>query len=158
MKQNILFGLPLFLAVAVGSVNALPVLSQESAATAEAGRRESGTNLTLQAAIALALNHNPQFAAAGHQIGSAEGRAYQSRLWPKPDLVLSADDWLTGDGGFSDAKKLVGVEQTVPFPGKKKLDGQIGKLSVRSTEAEYSSKRMELVRDVKIAFFQVLAA
>ena len=106
----------------------------------------------------MALESNPQLRAAGSQIGSAAGRAYQSKLWPNPDLELSAEDWPTGGGGFSDAKKLVGMSQTVPFPGKKKLDGKIGSLGVRVSEAEYGLRRVELVREVKTSFFEVLAA
>ena len=111
-----------------------------------------------EGAIRLALESNPQLRAASSQIGSAAGRAYQSRLWSNPDLELSAEDWPTGGGGFSDAKKLVGVSQTVPFPGKKKLDGKIGSLGVRVSEAEFSLRRVELVREVKTSFFEVLAA
>jgi cobalt-zinc-cadmium efflux system outer membrane protein len=114
--------------------------------------------LTLAEAIRLALKNNPQLSAASGRIGSAAGRAHQSRLWANPELELSAEDWPTGGGGFTDAKRLVGVSQTVPFPGKKKLDGQIGRLGVRVSEAEYGLRRVELVREVRTAFYQVLAA
>ena len=71
---------------------------------------------------------------------------------------MSAEDWPTGGGGFTEAKKLVGMSQTVPFPGKKKLDGNIGRLGVRVSESEYGVRRVELVREVKTAFFGGLAA
>jgi outer membrane protein, heavy metal efflux system len=152
MKRKICRNWPLLLAVALGSACALPAMSRE----AQSG---SVTNsLTLEGAIRLALESNPQLRAAGSQIGSAAGRAYQSRLWPNPDLELSAEDWPTGGGGFSDAKKLVGLSQTVPFPGKKRLDGKIGSLGVRFSEAQYGLRRLELVREVKTSFFEVLAA
>lgn len=152
MKRKICFGWPLLLAVALGGASALPAISQES-------RFGSGTNsLTLEGAIRLALSGNPQLGAAGSQISGAAGRAYQSKLWPNPELELSAEDWPTGGGGFSDSKKLVGMSQTVPFPGKKKLDGTIGRLGVRVSQAEYDLRRVELVREVKTAFFEVLAA
>ena len=143
---------PLLLAVALGSAYALPAMGREF---------ESGavTNtLTLEGAVRLALESNPQLRAADSQIGSAAGRAYQSKLWSNPELELSAEDWPTGGGGFTDAKKLVGMSQAVPFPGKKKLDGTIGRLGVRVSEAEFGLRRVELVRDVKTAFFEVLAA
>ena len=152
MKRKIYRNWPLLLAVALGSASALPAMGREFASG-------SVTNsLTLEGAIRLALESNPQLRAAGSQIGSAAGRAYQSKLWSNPDLELSAEDWPTGGGGFTDAKKLVGVSQTVPFPGKKKLDGKIGSLGVRVSEAEFGLRRVELVRDVKTAFFEVLAA
>jgi cobalt-zinc-cadmium efflux system outer membrane protein len=152
MKREIDYSWPLLLAVALGSLSALPAMGRES-------QPSPATNaLTLDGAIRLALESNPQLRAADSQIKSAAGRAYQSKLWSNPDLELSAEDWPTGGGGFSDAKKLVGVSQTVPFPGKKKLDSTIGKLGVRVSEAEFGLRRVELVREVKTAFFEVLAA
>jgi outer membrane protein, heavy metal efflux system len=152
MKRKNYCAWPLLLAVALGGVSALPAKSQEA-------KPEAGTNaLTLDAAIRLALDNNPLLHAASSQIGSAAGRAYQAKLWSNPELELSAEDWPTAGGGFSDAKKLVGMSQTFPFPGKKRLDGSIGKLGVRLSEAEYGQRRVELVREVKTAFYEVLAA
>lgn len=152
MKRKIYLGCPLLLSAALAGACALPAMSRE----AQSG---SVTNsLTLESAIRLALESNPQLRAAGSQIASASGRAFQSRLWPNPDLELSASEWPIGGGGFSDSERLVGMSQTVPFPGKKKLDGSIGTLGVRIGEAEYSVRRVELVRDVKTSFFEVLAA
>jgi len=152
MKRKICRGWPLLLAAALGGASALPALSRE----AEPG---SVTNsLTLEGAVRLALESSPQLRAAGTKVSSAAGRAYQSKLWPNPDLELSASEWPTGGGGFSDSERLVGVSETVPFPGKKKLDGRIGTLGVRLSEAEYNVRRVELVRDVKTSFFEVLAA
>jgi cobalt-zinc-cadmium efflux system outer membrane protein len=50
------------------------------------------------------------------------------------------------------------VAQTIPFPGKKSLDHHIGGTGVRLSESALSLRRVKLVRDVKAAFFQVLAA
>jgi outer membrane protein, heavy metal efflux system len=115
--------------------------------------------LTLNEALQLALANNPELRASGSRIDAASGRAYQAKLWPNPELELSAEDWpINGGGGFSDAKQTIGLAQTFPFPGKKKLDRQIGASGVRLTRAELSLRRIELIRDVKTAFFQVLAA
>jgi cobalt-zinc-cadmium efflux system outer membrane protein len=152
MKRKINRNWPLLLALALGSVSALPAERREI-------QSSSVTNaLTLEGAIRLALDGNPELRAADSRINSAAGRAYQSKLWPNPDLELSAEEWPTGGRGFSDAQKLVGVSQTVPFPGKKKFDSTIGKLGVRVSEAEFGLRRVELVREVKTAFFEVLAA
>lgn len=130
----------------------LPALSRDVPAAALANA------LTLDGAIRVALESNPGLRAANSRVRGAAGRAYQSRLWSNPDLELSAEDWPTSGGGFADAKKLVGLSQTVPFPGKKTLDSKIGNLGVRATQATYAVQRIELARDVKIAFFEVLAA
>jgi len=115
--------------------------------------------LTLDKAIGLALDNNPELRASQGQIDSATGRARQAKLWSNPELTLNAEDWPVKDGrGFADSKDTVGIAQTIPFFGKKRLDGQIGGSGVRLTEAELSLRRLELIRDVKIAFYQVLAA
>lgn len=120
----------------------------------------SATNvLTLDGAVRLALENNSELRASSGRIDAATGRAYQAKLWTNPELTLSAEDWpVSGGGDFSDSKQTIGVAQTLPFPGKKKLDRQIGDSGVRLSEAELSLRRVELVRDVKSTFYQVLAA
>jgi cobalt-zinc-cadmium efflux system outer membrane protein len=115
--------------------------------------------LTLDGAVRLALENNPELLASRGHVDAATGRAYQAGLWTNPELTLSAEDWpVSGGGGFSDAKQTVGIAQAIPFPGKKKLDRQIGVSGIRRSEAELNLRRVELVREVKTAFYQVLAA
>ncbi len=116
-------------------------------------------SLTLADALRLALEKNPDLRASSARVDAAAGRAYQAKLWSNPELELNAEDWpVSRRHGFSDAKQTIGVAQTLPFPGKKRLDRQIGASGVRLTETELSLRRLELVRAVKSAFFQVLAA
>jgi outer membrane protein, heavy metal efflux system len=123
------------------------------------GPESPATNaLRLDDAIRLALQNNPELRASGGRMEAAAGRAYQAKLWSNPELTLSAEDWPMGGGGFADAKRLVGMAQSVPFPGKKKLDEKIGTAGVRVSEADLNLRRLELVREVKVTFFQVLAA
>ena len=115
--------------------------------------------LTLDDAIRLALQNNPSLRSASGKVAAATGRAGQAGLWANPELELSAEDWpVSGGRGLADAKQTIGVSQALPFPGKKKLDRQIGVSGVRLTETELSLRRLELVRDVKVVFFQALAA
>lgn len=115
--------------------------------------------ITLDAAIQIALAQNPELRASGSRVEAAAGRAYQAKLWTNPELELTAEEWKVNSGrGFPNAKQTIGVAQSLPFPGKKSLDRQIGSAGVRLSEAELTLRRVELVRDVKAAFFQVLAA
>jgi cobalt-zinc-cadmium efflux system outer membrane protein len=107
----------------------------------------------------LALDRNPTFRATREQVAAASGRAAQSRAWPNPELELGVEEWpVSGSGGFSDAKQTIGLAQTLPFPGKKSLDRKAATAGVQLTEAELAVRRAELVRDVKAAFFRVLAS
>lgn len=120
----------------------------------------SATNvLTLNSAIEIALAQNPELRASSSRVEAAAGRAYQAKLWSNPELVFGTEDGPSSGGGLiSDAKQTIGVAQTLPFPGKKSLDRKIGSAGVKLSEAELALRRVELVRDVKAAFFQVLAA
>jgi cobalt-zinc-cadmium efflux system outer membrane protein len=114
--------------------------------------------LSLAEAIAGARAANPELAAAREQITAAAGRAQQSRAWENPALELSAEDVPIHDGGLSRAKTMLGLAQTVPFPGKKSLDHQMSQREIAAVEADYRHRECALVRDVTVAFYTVLAA
>jgi outer membrane protein, heavy metal efflux system len=50
------------------------------------------------------------------------------------------------------------VAQTLPYPGKKALDREMGRAAVKVSAAELALRRAELIRDVKAGFYRVLAA
>ncbi|MCX6909369.1 MAG: TolC family protein, partial [Verrucomicrobia bacterium] len=116
------------------------------------------TKLDLPAALAEAVANNPELRAARARVEAATGRAIQARLWPNPNLELTADQVPINNGGFSRSQNLAGVGQTVPFPGKKALDAQIGAAGVTAAEWEYLGRELEVLREVKTAFWRVLAA
>jgi cobalt-zinc-cadmium efflux system outer membrane protein len=117
----------------------------------------SDTPRTLDDLIAQAVRDNPSLLAARKQMEAAAGRAQQSRRWPNPELELSAEDIPADDVDLSESKNMVGLSQTVPFPGKKRLDGRAGRQEVVATEWEYRARERELIRDVTLAYFGVLA-
>lgn len=119
---------------------------------------QATVSLTLERALALALADHPELRAAAARVEAAAGRANQARRWLNPELELTAEDWPADRGGFSDAKQTLGVAQTLPFPGKKRLDRALATAAVRGTEVDLDLRRRELVLEVKTAFFRVLAA
>lgn len=116
--------------------------------------------LTLNEAVRIALEANPELQAARFQVEAAAGRGAQAGLWTNPELEFSAEDWRVrgSRSGFTSSKQLAGVVQTVPFPGKKRLERSIGAAEAGSAEAQSAARRLALVRDVKVAFYEVLAA
>ena len=147
------FALPLVLMTALIVSLTLRASSQDTNAA------PGTTRLTLDTAIRLALESNPELLASKARVNAAAGRAYQAKQWSNPELELSTEDWPVGGGeSFSDAKQTIGIAQTLPFPGKKSLERQIGGAGVKRSETELTLRRTELVRDVKAGFFRVLAA
>lgn len=114
--------------------------------------------LSLEGAVKLAIESNPTLRAARFRVEGAAGRAVTARLWPNPKLEASAEDVSVDDDGFDRAEILLGLSQTVPFPGKKGLDADMGRAGIRVSEAEYLLLRNALVRDVKLAYFQTVSA
>jgi cobalt-zinc-cadmium efflux system outer membrane protein len=152
MKQRFILAEKLFLSV-------LTAVVATNAAAADPATAVATNALTLPDAIRLALELSPELRAAGGRAAAAAGRANQSGLWPNPELEFSAEDWPVSSGrGFTDAKQTIGVAQTLPFPGKQSLDRRIGTAGTKLSDAELAVRRAEVVRDVKAAFCQVLAA
>lgn len=153
MKQIFCWCNPLFLAAALVGTTLPAAKSQETNVA-------PGTNaLTLEAAVRLALANNPSLRASWARTDAAAGRAQQAGKWSNPDLELSAEDWPVDQGnGFSDAKQLIGISQSLPYPGKKSLDRRIGGAGVKLSGAKLAVRRTEVVRDVKAGFYRVLAA
>lgn len=115
-------------------------------------------SLTLPEAVRLALDREPELHASGSKMEAARGRADQAGRWSNPELQFSMEDWPTRDIGWSSSKRLGGISQTVPFPGKKRVEREIGGAGVRLSQAEFELRRAETVRAVKTAFSHVLVA
>jgi outer membrane protein, heavy metal efflux system len=114
--------------------------------------------LTLESALQVALGHSPELRASVARLEAAQGQARQAGAWPNPSIEASVEDWPTASSGFSASKRLLGVSQTLPFPGKKSLDNRIGASGVRASQAHLALRRLDLLREVKAAFYAVLAA
>jgi cobalt-zinc-cadmium efflux system outer membrane protein len=132
-----------------------PVTST-SAAPVSVARSES-SNLTLEDAVRTAYANNSLLRSARLAVESAIGRAERAGAWPNPALSFIAED-VPRDGGLSEGKNLFGVSQTVPFPFKKTFEGRVGRSEVESARTNFALTAIGLERDVKIAFYRVLAA
>ncbi|HTL59327.1 MAG TPA: TolC family protein [Candidatus Limnocylindrales bacterium] len=144
-------GLPVVMLLASGAAGACSTAVGTSSGIAT-------NTLSLEEAVRISLESNPELRASGARVEAAAGRAHQAGKWTNPELELKAEDWPVSNGhGFSDAKQTIGIIQTLPYPGKKSLDKRIGGAGVKFSEAELALRRTEVVRDVKAGFYRVLA-
>lgn len=121
--------------------------------------RSAEAPLAVDDAVRLALAHNPELRAAAARVDAATGRAEQAGRWSNPELEFAAEDWpVNRGGGFNQANQTIGVVQTLPYPGKKSLDRQIGGAGMRLSATALALRRTEIARDAKAAFYRVLAA
>src|SRR5512138_628129 len=96
MRQKSCLGKCGWMVVAVVCVGGWLAVTAARASEPRAGqgRPTRMTNvLTLEVAIQLALESNPEARASGARVNAAAGRAYQAKKWMNPELELRAEDW-----------------------------------------------------------------
>jgi cobalt-zinc-cadmium efflux system outer membrane protein len=75
-------------------------------------------SLTLDQALTLAENGQPQIAEARALVEAAEGRVQQAGAWPNPEAIAGAQQMPLRGGGANDREYVAGVGLTVPVGGR----------------------------------------
>lgn len=120
-------------------------------------RVQGEESLTLQRAIEMALKQNPELEVSRQRVIAADGRRIDTGKWSNPEFEVTVEE-APFDGGIDQGKTQAGFMQEIPFPGKKRLDRQIGNAGVKLSNRNLWSARVALIREVKIAYFKILAA
>ncbi|HEU4430125.1 MAG TPA: TolC family protein [Myxococcota bacterium] len=117
------------------------VIGVAVSASAQTGGETLPEQVTLGWAIARALEHNPELQAANARLRSMQERPSQAGALPDPSVALRYhnEDWDTTFGRSEFTFFEVGVEQELPFPGKR---------SVRRRIAEREALRERAMRDM----------
>ena len=143
-----LFINPLFAqAVDVGRPDAY----KHSAPTARA--TEPAAPLTLQAALALALNANADLSAAGHELEAVEATIMQAQVRPNPELAA-----LMEDTRKATRTTTLQLNQAIELGGKRGARIDAAERGRDAASAERDAKRAEIRALVLAAFFDVLVA
>ncbi|HET8901489.1 MAG TPA: TolC family protein, partial [Holophagaceae bacterium] len=105
-----------------------------------------------------ALAANPQLKASRAAIDAERAKVPQAGALPDPMVSLGYQNdgfrKLTyGESGFAFAQ--LGVSQAFPYPGKRRLRGQIAEAGVAAADAASERVRLDLIADVKRAYFDL---
>jgi len=140
-----------------------PSTPNESAAAHVSGitvtRSEPAEALTLQSALALALEENPLLQTFSWQERANEARGLQAGLFPNPQLGLEVEDVL-GTGTFQggqEAQTTLQLSQVIELGGKRKARREAAAQLQGVTQSEYESRRVEVLGDVTQRFIRVVA-
>jgi len=118
-------------------------------------RVQGEESLTLQRAIELALKQNPELEVSRQRVIAADGRRIDIGKWSNPEFEVTVEE-APFDSGIDRGKTQAGLLQEFPFPGKKRLDREIGRAGVEISSFNLLSARLTLIRDVKIAFYEAI--
>lgn len=141
------------------SACALAVLFLAHSALADAAPPPAG-GLTISDAIERAAKVSPRLDASRASVAAAAGTEVQTHLFPNPEVALTAEN-LGGTGayrGTSSAELTGSVSQLFELGGKRQARQASASAERRAAETDLSGAKLDLVRDVTIAFAAAVAA
>lgn len=156
-KSFILAGL----LAAVSLPSAFPAVAQEQAVMPPVIEKPvAPAALVLDQAIAWALEKSPVLGASSARADAATASRSQAGSLPNPEISIEADN-IYGDGpydGLDGAEITYGVSQLVELPGKR--GNRVRVADAEKTKIHYvrDAARLDLIRDVTVAFAEVAAA
>lgn len=111
----------------------------------------------LDALIAMAVTANPAVRAARFRADATRARVWPAGLRPDPMLMVGLRDFPLSNPGFYDnfTMKLVGIRQTIPYPGKLGVERRIATREVDASQAAVRVMTLDVVRDVRRAYYEL---
>jgi outer membrane protein, heavy metal efflux system len=110
--------------------------------------------------VAEALARNPDILAAEAAVGATRQRAAQASALPDPMLLVgyTNDGWSPSLGSQEMTTLGIMASQDLPFPGKRRLRGEVAELDSRRSEQQLARARLWLAAEVKRAYSGLLLA
>lgn len=114
---------------------------------------EPAAMLTLKAALALALDANPELSAAGRELEAVEATITQAGVWPNPQIST-----LIEDTQRSTRTTTLQLNQPIELGGKRAARIEAAERGHDAVSADLDAKRADIRAAVMTAFFGVLIA
>src|SRR3989337_496068 len=113
--------------------------------------------ISLEEALKIAIEKNPQLQSTRDQIDAAIGSLRQSSLYPNPVLGLLAEEIQSNELGLNQSQNLVGITQPIITGGKRGLGIKVSEKSKEKNELERDTVLLAVIADTKKAFYKVAA-
>lgn len=124
------------------------------------GAPPPSSTVTLEAALQRALANAPQLKSAEAAASAAKGAQIQSSALPNPELGVDVENvgGQSDYSGFKSAEITYGVSQLVEVSGKRSARMAAADEGHAIAHAELEAARLDLIRDVKVAYAEAVAA
>ncbi len=115
--------------------------------------------LTIENAIERALEFTPRLQSAASRMDAAQGAQLQASLLPNPELAFEAENFSGNDdfGGTNSAEYTLSLNQKIELGGKRGARKQVAQASYAVAQEGLSIERLNIIKDVHIAYVNVLA-
>ncbi|PYO77915.1 MAG: hypothetical protein DMD63_09395 [Gemmatimonadetes bacterium] len=129
--------------------------------------QDASTNISsLEALLARADSVNPSIQAARERVTAARARVGPAATWPDPMLMAGIQNLPLGKtsvGGHGGATlpgdemtmKIVGISQTILYPGRLSLRRQSAEYEAQALAAEFDAERLDVERSVRSQYFEL---
>ncbi|GAC1697300.1 MAG: hypothetical protein NVS9B3_15060 [Gemmatimonadaceae bacterium] len=143
----------------VASVTTVVMLLAVGAAGAQGAHRDQAGD-TLDALVRHALTVNPALHAAQRRVDAARARVPPAGLPPDPSLMAGFQNVPLGreagmNGPDPMTMRVVGIGQTIPYPGKLAVRREAAEREVEASRASLDVAMRQVVRDVKDAYYEL---
>lgn len=118
------------------------------------------TLLTPDTAIALALDHAPRGAAARARLDAAGAAVDQADTSPNPEIGFELENF-SGSGPYRDfrsSERTYSLSQTIELGGKRGRRTDAARAARDGAAVDLTLARLDLARDVRLAFSEAVAA
>jgi cobalt-zinc-cadmium efflux system outer membrane protein len=123
---------------------------------AQVAAEENPAALTLRQCIEVSLSRNPLWLSAEEDYQASLARVRQAKDLHQPSLEYDSDLQPTPFNFRDSGESYFGVSQTIGFPGRRSLRGKIAASESREVLADKDLLRLEIIFQVKEAFYSVL--
>ena len=113
--------------------------------------------LTLDAAIRLALENNPEIQVLSADIASARGEVTTVKTWQNPEMSVAPGFKSVRNPSDTQFHGDFGLEQTFEWPGKRALRRAVAEKDVAVRQIALAGFRSQLAIQVRRAYFTLLA-
>ncbi len=111
----------------------------------------------LDSLVASALLASPRLRAAEARVRAASTRVTTAGSRPDPMLMAGIQNFPVSEPGFRDfmTMKMLGIGQSIPYPGKLSLRTRAAARELDAIEAERASARLSVAAEVKDAYYDL---
>lgn len=136
-------------------LQAVPVLAQDKPAALE--KPAVKVTLTLEQAIATALEKSPVLAASSSRAYASEASRSQVGALPNPELSIEAENIYGDNDGFENAEVTYSISQLVELPGKRGNRIKIADAEKTKAHFAHDAARLDLIYGITVAYAELAA-
>ena len=120
---------------------------------------QTSGGLTIEEAVSMAVQNNPELQALRYEIDALEAAKLQSGLMPNPEFGVEAENIFGSKdfNGFDNSEITALLSQDILLAGKISKRVKVAESNISLAEWDYETKRIVIITEIRKVFQQALA-